>query len=48
MNKRKNEPTFPFLYNLLKPGQEGNENRKTMIFEAVQCGSSYKRQNWFK
>ncbi len=35
MNKRKNEPTFPFLYNLLKPGQEGNENRKTMIKYSV-------------
>lgn len=31
MNKRKNEPSFPFLYNLLKPGPEGNENRKTVI-----------------
>jgi peptidoglycan/LPS O-acetylase OafA/YrhL len=35
MNKRKNEPSFPFLYNLLKPGPEGNENRKTVIKYSV-------------
>lgn len=45
MNKRKNDPSFPFLYNLLKPGSEGNENRKTMIKFSVAtivvavCGS---------
>jgi hypothetical protein len=31
MNKRKNEPSFPFIYNILKPGPEGDENRKTII-----------------
>jgi hypothetical protein len=31
MNKQKKEPTFPFLYNILKSGPEGEENRKTLV-----------------